>query len=267
MITIQPDTKISAIIKANVNAIEAIASINPHFNKLRNPILRKILASRVTVSEAAKIGKCSIECFAEKLRPLGFDLQCGKTCPLHDEQAADRALPFDIVLDVREDLAKGNDPFNKIMSFLAEINNGDTLLLVNSFVPFPLIRILERKNYTIQVLHLTEDIVHTYIQKPSNAIESTDIPDAGHPDFEALVEEYAGKMVVTDVRAMPMPQPMLHILEQLETLHSDKALFVYHKKVPMFLLPELKERGYLYAIKEDTGTILMLIYRNKHEAA
>ena len=76
MITIKPETKISTIIKANADAIEAIASINPHFNKLRNPILRKILASRVTVSEAAKIGKCSMECFAEKLRPLGFDLQC-----------------------------------------------------------------------------------------------------------------------------------------------------------------------------------------------
>ncbi len=267
MITIQPDTKISAIIKANVHAIEAIASINPHFNKLRNPILRKILASRVTVSEAAKIGKCSIECFAEKLRPLGFDLQCGEACPLHDEQTAGRALPFDIVLDVRDDLAKGDDPFNKIMGALAEINKGNTLLLVNSFVPFPLIRILERKNYTIQVLHPADDIVHTYIQKPVTTVETLERPDAEHPGFEALMVEYAGKMTVTDVRAMPMPQPMLHILEQLETLHSDKALFVYHKKVPMFLLPELKERGYLYAIKEDAGTILMLIYRKKHEAA
>lgn len=69
-------------------------------------------------------------------------------------------------------------------------------------------------------------------------------------------------MTVTDVRAMPMPQPMLHILEQLETLPDNKALFVYHKKVPMFLLPELKERGYRYSIKEDTGAILMLIYKN-----
>ncbi|MBW7914956.1 MAG: hypothetical protein H3C54_14915, partial [Taibaiella sp.] len=52
------------------------------------------------------------------------------------------------------------------------------------------------------------------------------------------------------------------ILEQLETLPDNKALFVYHKKVPMFLLPELKQRGYRYAIKEDTGAILMLIYKN-----
>lgn len=261
MITIKPETKISTIIKANADAIEAIASINPHFNKLRNPILRKILASRVTVSEAAKIGKCSMECFAEKLRPLGFDLQCGDICMKDDSQAHTDTLPFDVVLDVREDMANGSDPFNRIMKALNETKNGDTLLLVNSFVPFPLIKILERKNYSIRVQHPADDIVHTYIQKTNEAIEPDDAHSDEHAPFETLLEQYTGKMTVTDVRAMPMPQPMLHILEQLETLPDNKALFVYHKKVPMFLLPELKQRGYRYSIKEDTGAILMLIYK------
>ncbi|MDX5436888.1 MAG: DUF1858 domain-containing protein, partial [Pontibacter sp.] len=53
---IAANTKISAILKANPDAIEAIAAINRHFEKLRNPLLRKILASRVTIADAARIG-------------------------------------------------------------------------------------------------------------------------------------------------------------------------------------------------------------------
>lgn len=54
---INRQTKISAIIRHNSAAIEAI---NPHFNKLRNPILRKVLAPRVTVEDAALIGGCKL---------------------------------------------------------------------------------------------------------------------------------------------------------------------------------------------------------------
>lgn len=53
-------TKISEIIKHDKNAIEAIISVNSHFEKLRNPILRKVLAPRVTIEDAARIGKCKV---------------------------------------------------------------------------------------------------------------------------------------------------------------------------------------------------------------
>lgn len=262
MITIQPNTKISAIIKANTDAIEAIASINPHFNKLRNPILRKILASRVTISEAAKIGKCSIERFAEKLRPLGFDLEYEEHCDGQEQAAIDNNMHYNATLDVRNDLAKGNDPFNIIIKALEKINAGETLLLVNSFVPYPLIKILERKGYTITVKQLADDIVHTYLQKPKHNVPDGIDDTTGYQPFEELIQLYDGKMVTTDVRHLPMPQPMLHILEQLENPPAGKALFVHHKKIPMFLLPELKQNGYKYAIKEDAGVILMLIYKS-----
>ncbi len=41
---INSQTKISALIKDNPNTIEAIVSVNPYFSKLKNPLLRGILA-------------------------------------------------------------------------------------------------------------------------------------------------------------------------------------------------------------------------------
>jgi hypothetical protein len=51
------------------------------------------------------------------------------------------------------------------------------------------------------------------------------------------------------------------ILEELDKLSAGAALFVYHKRIPVFLLPELKERKFDYRIKEISGTeVHMLIY-------
>ena len=44
MSTINANTKIASIIKQHPGALEAIVSLSPKFEKLRNPILRKFTA-------------------------------------------------------------------------------------------------------------------------------------------------------------------------------------------------------------------------------
>jgi len=66
-----------------------------------------------------------------------------------------------------------------------------------------------------------------------------------------------------DVRQLEMPLPMHTILEALGTLPAEKALFVYHKRIPVFLLPELEERNLSYRIKEISETeVHLLIYKD-----
>src|SRR5688572_7220648 len=71
---INANTKIGSILKHNPAALEAIVSISPKFEKLRNPILRKLMAGRASVSMASKIGGCRIDDFFRKLAPLGFEI-------------------------------------------------------------------------------------------------------------------------------------------------------------------------------------------------
>jgi len=54
------------------------------------------------------------------------------------------------------------------------------------------------------------------------------------------------------------------ILEALETLPADTALYVHHKRIPVFLLTELKERNFDYRIKEvSEGEVYLLIFKNE----
>lgn len=55
--TITVNTKIAALIKQHPDALESIVKIHPKFEKLRNPLLRKIMAGRTSI---AKIGKAHV---------------------------------------------------------------------------------------------------------------------------------------------------------------------------------------------------------------
>jgi hypothetical protein len=53
------------------------------------------------------------------------------------------------------------------------------------------------------------------------------------------------------------------ILEALDSLPANEALFVYHKRIPVFLLPELEERKFTYRINEvSDAEVHLLIYKD-----
>lgn len=297
--TISSTTKISALIKANPDSIEAIVAINKHFEKLRNPILRKILASRVTIADAAKIGKCSVNDFFEKLIPLGFVVSpdpaeisknaiTAKVQPVFMQKiSADNT----ITLDVRAGLASGKDPFQKIMETLASMPPDNFLLIINTFEPSPLINVLKRKGFDYYTEEVQKDLFHTYF---GNTAASSDLPkgeetrntclpypdsaggcsfpdfiptkEGGRSgeanDFDNRLDTFIGKIKTIDVRHLEMPLPMVTILQELEKLDNGGALFVHHKKIPQFLLPELQESGFKWLIREDgEGDVKLLIFR------
>lgn len=271
---IYPTTKISALIKANPASIEAIVAINKHFEKLRNPILRKILASRVTIADAAKIGGCTVNDFFNKLIPLGFVVASepvqmpDKTVKNIDRPAFLQKINAEntITLDVRAGLASGIDPFQKIMETLSTMSPDKFLLIINTFEPVPLINILKRKGFEYFTEEVQKDLFHIYFKNTSETkFDKTGLAPPSHgvkDEFAKKMDTFIGKTKTIDVRHLEMPLPMVTILQELENLPNGHALFVNHKKVPQFLLPELEEKNFSWLIREDgEGDVKLLIFR------
>lgn len=258
---ISANTKISAVLKANPNAIDAIAAINPHFRKLQNPFLRKFLAPRVTIAEAARIGHCELTDFFEKLKPLGFIIDYGIMENQKNVEESPGSVHFDVELDVRNDIASGKDPFKKIIAAVSDLQTGNVLLLINSFEPVPLIRILTEKKFKVYTRTINPDTIHTYIERTPESKVLAVTKNEPDSSFENTLEAYEGKMIEIDVRELPMPQPMVRILETLSRIEEGKALFVHHKKVPVFLLPELKERHFEHVLRHVADGVQLIIYR------
>lgn len=70
---INEQTKIAALLKHHPDALEAIVALSPDFKKLRNPVLRALMAKRTSIAMASKIGGCTPEDFFRVLAPLGFE--------------------------------------------------------------------------------------------------------------------------------------------------------------------------------------------------
>ena len=77
------------------------------------------------------------------------------------------------------------------------------------------------------------------------------------------MERFDNRVLTIDVRHLPMPQPMHVILEALDRLPVETALYIYHKRLPVFLLPELAERGFDYRVKEIADSeVHLLIFKD-----
>lgn len=269
MIKINSNTKISTLLKAHPNALETIISISSKFNKLRNPLLRKLMASRTSIAMASKVGGVEVNQFFEKFKELGFEIE--ETNSTDKKTNTSNSLPLFIQnttkenmveLDVRPIINNGNDPFNTILETVKKLQKGNVLKLINSFEPAPLIPILKNKGFDAFIEHVNQDLVITYFYKKDNSIFSEPEISNYSNDWQSVLDSFKNNLVTIDVRNLEMPLPMLTILEELEKLPAEKALFVYHKRIPVFLLPELKERNFEFRTNEITdGEVHLLIFK------
>jgi uncharacterized protein (DUF2249 family) len=268
---INEQTKIAALLKHNPDALEAIVAISPDFKKLRNPILRKLMAGRTSISMASKIGGCQPEEFFIALEKIGFEVdrhveQVEETTERKPIPDVLKKIPSEKIInfDVREMLATGTDPLKLIQQKIKELKQDQALKIVNNFVPVPLIKLLEKQGFQSFVDCVSTEQIDTYFYGRNTIAENEESTDTtNNTDWEILCNKFQNNLVEIDVRNLEMPMPMMTILESLEALPECKALFVYHKRIPVFLLTELKDRDFDYRIKEiQDGEVYLLIFKD-----
>ena len=170
------------------------------------------------------------------------------------------------VLDVRDGLAKGIDPFQEIMVTIETFTEGEVLKIINTFEPAHIINVLKQGGFISKVEKISEKEIHTYLKKASED-QSADLnekakEEAKTDDIDTVFASFKEKFKEIDVCDLEMPQPMVKILEELDGLPDDYCLYVHHKKVPQFLLPQLDERNYVYLTKDiDIDNTKMLIFK------
>ncbi|MGF7232453.1 DUF2249 domain-containing protein [Arachidicoccus sp.] len=253
---ITKDTRISEIIKEDKQSIDAIASLAKVLEKLKNPMLRKLMASRVTIAEAAKMGGVQIQDMVRVLKPLGFEFEENN----NSEQEELKGKPDWLTslkdsdihqFDVRQMLAVGNDPLKEIMKQFKEVEIGKTLCIINTFVPTPLIRLFEKDNALCYTETISANEFHTYFlkQRKKGAVlaepRKSQIFTEPEEVFTQNKARYSREnLIEIDVRTLEMPGPMETILSELAKMPTDKSLLVNHKRVPIYLLDELEDKGF-----------------------
>ncbi|WP_332020063.1 DUF2249 domain-containing protein [Kaistella sp.] len=275
MKTISVNTKISELITENPGSVDAIASIAKPLEKLKNPILRKIMASRVTIAEASKMTGTNIDDFKRVLSPLGFIFEGEESAkeetseeqkPLWLQNASNENIDF---YDVRPVIDDGADPLKEILHRFKEVKPGEILCVINGFVPTPLIHLLKQeKAEDTFVETISDKEFHTYFLKKKKEAEVAEPLESklqmnGSEEFSDFLAKFSDDQVRRiDVRGLEMPGPMHTILGELEKLPEGNALFIDHKRVPVYLLEELADKDFAVHIHNVAeGDVKMLIFR------
>lgn len=268
--TIDANTKISQLLRFDRElVITTLVNLNGKFSKLRNPILRNLLVKRVSIADACKISQTPLADFLRSMEQIGFRVT--KTA----EEAVAPEVPAEITfvdppdyleLDVRPILALHKDPLKEILDTVKLLKTKQGLKLINTFEPLPLIHLLAEKGFAYRVVQEAPDLVITYFNRAAQNSGSVEIPVVAPIIDTDLFDQAIAlfspeKLTTIDVRALEMPKPMLSILEHAAVLAHDGALFVYHKKIPVYLLPELEKQGLTYLFKNiGPGDVHMLIF-------
>jgi uncharacterized protein (DUF2249 family) len=160
----------------------------------------------------------------------------------------------EVHLDVREDIRRGQEPFAKIMATVKALAPEQALVLRATFEPVPLLAALGKRGFA----HWSEQsgpedwTVWFYREPSAPPAEAGDAPGASAER----------DMAVLDVRGLEPPEPMVQILERLDMLRPGQRLVVLHERRPMFLYPQLDERGFVHETEEiEPGLVRILVSR------
>ena len=262
---ITAETRVSDLLDAHPEAVDVLAEFNHHFAKLRHRVLRKIMAPRVTLAQAAQIAQVDVGAMLTVLaRATGqapapsCDAPASAPGPPGAGEARPPFLdqfPGDrlVTVDVREDIRRGQEPFAKIMTAVKRLKPGQALLLRNVFEPVPLYQVLKKKGLD----HWTEcrgpeDWWIYFYSSPTEGSGGGAAPSPGTGGAEGGTARGPAEVIV-DARGLEPPQPMQRILEALASLPEGATLRARTDRRPMLLYPKLEERGYRYETHEADG--------------
>jgi uncharacterized protein (DUF2249 family) len=163
-------------------------------------------------------------------------------------------------LDVREDIERGAEPFQRIVAAVGELGPDEALVLHVPFEPVPLYKVLGARGFAHRAERRAPGDWWVWFYRGASGPASG---PAATPATGNVPPAGAGTRVRRlDVRGVEPPWPMVRILEVLERLEPGERLEVLHDRRPLFLYPQLDDRGFRHATDElEPGLIRIAIWR------
>lgn len=253
---IAPTWKISRVIQQYPALLDVIVGSAPAFQRLRNPVVRRVQSRLVTVEQAAAIAGIAPDAFVERLNAAA-----GLSAPEGgreetEPRAAEAPPPWVNTatvaqeLDVRPFQQTGQEPFAAIMAATRRVPRGQVLVLRNTFEPVPLYTVLGQRGFERWTRRLGGDdweirFFHSGVAHDAPPTEPA-APVATRPaEWDAPAQT-----LTIDVSELVPPEPMIRILTALEELPPGATLLVHHVRRPMHLYPRLDELGYRHETRE-----------------
>ncbi len=139
---ITPKTKVQQLIEVYPQLEEVLTDYVPSFKKLKNPVLKRTVASVSTLQQMAGMSTVSVEDLINRMRKevgqdnIKIEKDMGYTTDKPEWFNEEKIVTE---FDVRDILAAGEHPVNQVISEVAKLSSGDIYKVIAPFLPAPMI--------------------------------------------------------------------------------------------------------------------------------
>ncbi len=162
-------------------------------------------------------------------------------------------------LDVRPILQRGGEPFEHIMAAVVALRPDQGLRLLATFKPTPLLSVLGSRGYTHSAREIGDgDWEVLFTPAPTPTAVDASAPAA---DNDNAAQAWPAPAITLDHRDLDPPEPMVRILAALESMQRGEVLAALLCREPIFLLPQLVQRGHAWrgGFESDGSTYRILV--------
>jgi uncharacterized protein (DUF2249 family) len=281
-VVIRATDRVSAVLAHDERLIDVFVALSPAFERLRNPMLRRVMARLVSVEQAAQIARIDASLLLARLNAAtgAAAPAANQTEPPHTEPEEDMATDSILMpaaldgldeaqildLDVRDDLRQGREPFGRIMGVRRALAPGQVLRLRAIFEPVPLYQVMAKQGLARWTERLAADDWRIWFYPDAAAAateaaaEPTTCGGCG-PKRAPAPAASEDDVVVLDVRGLEPPEPMVRTLAALDALPPGGTLVQLNTRVPQHLLPRLDEAGYRYEVHDRQPNLVRVVIR------
>ncbi len=247
--------KISQVIQRYPALLDVLIDTAPAFEKLRNPLLRKVQSRLVTVGQAAGVAGLEPAFLVNTLNAAAGLESPAVEAPAPETAQAEspppwvQTVPVTEHLDVRAYQERGEEPFSAIMAVSRKTGDGQAFAIRNTFEPAPLYAVLGQRGFEHWTRQLGENDWEVFFFKSGLRHEPATPAPAPGAIAESTWDEPTSTMTI-DVSELVPPEPLVRILTALEELPDGASLLVHHVRRPMHLYPRLDELGYRHETRD-----------------
>ena len=167
---ITPSVTVHELLETYPELEDVLIGIAEPFKKLKNPFLRKTIAKVATIKHISSVGGVPLDELIDKLR-IAVGQAPSNESYTDEDYFGEQPEWFSkekVVVSVDEARQENKDEFTltAIMRESKNVNPGEIIELVTSFLPAPGIDTLRAKGYLAWVKKEDGGIIKSYFQKP-----------------------------------------------------------------------------------------------------
>lgn len=241
---------VADVLAARPGLAGSLAALHPAFGCFRNADAVQSLDGRVTLGDVARMAEVSTSDFLAFVN--GENSAMPETGPTAETRPAwmdgfdEATVPG---LDARPILAAGTDPFSEVIALADTVGENDVFVLHSPFDPIPLRRYLGARGFS----GFAEKQGHRNWRVVFRRDGGGRQPPLDPTDKSNTASGSGEGMVNLDLRGLEPPGPMVTILKTIDKSSAVNEIVVTLEREPLFLFPELVERGWRWTRLDREG--------------